>query len=79
MVKRQLGRVFEIKDLGLLKSFLGIEVARSKKGVVLSQQKCTLDLVKPTVKLGAELINTPMETNHHLSSGSSEFLDDPQY
>lgn len=36
-VKKFLHESFTIKDLGELKYFLGIEVARSAKGIVLSQ------------------------------------------
>ena len=39
---------FEIKDLGKLKYFLGIKVARSNKGIFLSQRKYVLDLLKET-------------------------------
>jgi hypothetical protein len=35
-LKERLGRVFEVKDLGPLRYFLGIEIARSSKGIVLS-------------------------------------------
>ncbi|CAL1413838.1 unnamed protein product [Linum trigynum] len=35
-----------IKDLGTLKYFLNIEVARSRSGLVLSQQKYMLDILK---------------------------------
>ncbi|KAK0585682.1 hypothetical protein LWI29_032324 [Acer saccharum] len=35
-LKEVLAKEFEIKDLGSLKHFLGIEVARSKKGIVVS-------------------------------------------
>jgi Reverse transcriptase (RNA-dependent DNA polymerase) len=38
-LKVSLAKEFEMKDLGELHYFLGIEVARSKKRVVLSQQK----------------------------------------
>ena len=35
-LKHFLAKEFEIKDLGNLKYFLGMEVARSKKGIVVS-------------------------------------------
>ena len=44
-VKRDLGKVFDVKDLGSLRYFLGIAVARSHNGISLSQQKYTLDLL----------------------------------
>lgn len=45
-VKKVLARDFEIKDLGQLRYFLGIEIARSKRGIVVSQRKYILDLLK---------------------------------
>jgi hypothetical protein len=35
-LKENLGRAFEVKDLGPLRYFLGIEFARSPKGIVLT-------------------------------------------
>ena len=34
--KKSLADEFEIKDLGSLKYFLGMEIARSKEGIVVS-------------------------------------------
>ena len=64
LLKQQLNREFDIKDLGKLKYFLGIEVARSHKGIFLSQRKYTLDLLKETGKLGVKPANIPMEYNN---------------
>ncbi len=36
---------FEMKNLGGLKYFLGIEVARSREGIFLSQRKYVLDVL----------------------------------
>ena len=36
-LKKCLATKFEINDLGVLRYFLGMEVARSKKGIVVSQ------------------------------------------
>lgn len=44
-LKENLERAFEVKDLGPLRYFLGIEIARSSKGIVLSQRKYVLDSV----------------------------------
>ena len=44
-VKESLNKTFKIKDLGDLRYFLGFEVARSKKGIIMSQRKYVLDLL----------------------------------
>lgn len=33
MITKMMAKEFEVKDLGLLKYFLGMEIARSKKGI----------------------------------------------
>jgi len=38
-VKEALNKTFKIMDLGDLRYFLGLEVARSKKGIMMSQRK----------------------------------------
>ena len=55
-----------MKELGQLKYFLGIEVARSKHGVLLSQQKYVLDLLTETGMLDCKPVETPMEMNHKI-------------
>lgn len=57
---------FDMKDLGGLKYFLGIEVIRSEKGIFLSRRKYVIDLLKETGMLGCEPIGSPMEQNHGL-------------
>ena len=68
---------FQTKDLGTLKYFLGIEVARSKQGVNLCQRKYVLDLLEETGLLGAKPAETPMEPNVKLSSDTGEVFEDP--
>ena len=43
--KAYLGDCFKMKDLGPLKYFLGIEVARGASGLFLRQRKYTLDII----------------------------------
>ena len=75
--KKYLGDRFRMKDLGKLKYFLGIEIARSKEGFVLTQRKYALDIVKETGLLGSKPADTPMEQNHQLASDKSPFVSDP--
>ena len=44
-LKRRLAMEFEIKDLGALEYFLGMEFARSKEGIFVNQRKYVLDLL----------------------------------
>ena len=56
-----LSKEFEMKDLGSLKYFLGIEVSRSTERIFLSQRKYALDLLKETGMLACQPANTPVE------------------
>ncbi|WJZ84536.1 hypothetical protein VitviT2T_004136 [Vitis vinifera] len=60
-LQNYLSREFEMKDLGPLKYFLGIEVSRSSEGIFLSQRKYTLDLLQGTGMSGCQPVNTPIE------------------
>lgn len=62
-IKQVLAKEFEIKDIGNLKYFLGMEVARTKRGISVSQRKYVLDLLKETRMLGCKPVHTPMESN----------------
>ncbi|RVW52962.1 Retrovirus-related Pol polyprotein from transposon RE1 [Vitis vinifera] len=60
-LQNYLSREFEMKDLGHLKYFLGIEVSRSSEGNFLSQRKYALDLSQETGMSGCQPVNTPIE------------------
>jgi Reverse transcriptase (RNA-dependent DNA polymerase) len=65
-IKKLQGRLckeFEMKNLGRLKYFLGIEVARSKEGISLSQRKYVLDLLSETEMLDCKPVDTPVVQN----------------
>ena len=59
-LKEELNKEFEIKDLGNLRYFLGIEVARSSKRIFISQRKYVLDLLKEIGMLGCKVVETPL-------------------
>ncbi|RVW74766.1 Retrovirus-related Pol polyprotein from transposon TNT 1-94 [Vitis vinifera] len=73
LLKKLLTKEFEIKDLGNLKYFLRMEIARSKKGIAVSQRKYVLDLLNETGMLGCKPAETPMDTTVKLeeSDGSA--------
>ena len=75
-LKKKLGEEFEIKDLGALKYFLGMEFARSKAGIFVSQRKYVLDLLNETGMMGCKPAETPTEPNVKLHSTNAEIVKD---
>lgn len=71
-MKQVLAKNFEIKDLGPIKYFLGMEISRSKKGISVSQLKYTIDLLKETGFLRCKPADTPIEANHKLGYEKGE-------
>ncbi|CAN6579818.1 unnamed protein product [Malus baccata var. baccata] len=65
-LQRYLFAEFEMKDLGGLKYFLGIEVARSREGIYLSWRKYVLDLLTKTGMLACKPADTLIVQNHDL-------------
>lgn len=65
-LKGFLGKQFEIKDLGNLRYFLGMEVARSKKGICVNQCKYVIDLLKETGMTDCKPAETPMDSTTKL-------------
>ncbi|XP_076929081.1 uncharacterized protein LOC143593292 [Bidens hawaiensis] len=60
-VKLALSSCFKIKDLGILKYFLGIEVLRSELGITLCQRKYCLELLASFGMIASKPISTPIE------------------
>lgn len=68
---------FQIKDLGPLKYFIGIEVAHGPWGLFLSQCNHALEIVEERGLLGSKPSDFPMEENHKLALAKRHALDDP--
>ncbi|RVW72341.1 Retrovirus-related Pol polyprotein from transposon TNT 1-94 [Vitis vinifera] len=76
-LKQHLFNHFQTKDLGKLKYFLGLEIAQSSSGVVMSQRKYALDILEETGMLECKPVDTPMDPNVKLVLGQGEPLRDP--
>jgi len=53
---------------------LGIEVAHSKKGIFISQQKYITDLLKETGKIACRPASTPVDPNIKLGSAEEDIF-----
>lgn len=78
-LKKMMAKIFEVKDLGYLHYFLGIEVAYGAQGIYLSQRKYVLDLLNETGMLGCKPAATPIEQNHRTLADSGDPVDKYQY
>ena len=71
-VKQLLCNKFSIKDLGELKFFWGLEIARSKLGISISQRKYALEPFSDVGCLASEPSCNPMDS----SQGESQPYED---
>ena len=69
-----LDQTFKIKDLGTLKFFLGMEVARSQQGIHLCQRKYVLDILSDSGMLACRPASTPMDCTTRLQAGIGDPL-----
>ena len=71
-VEDKLIKHFVVKNLGPLKYFLGIEVAQSSRGLLMTQQKYILDLLKDIKILQCHTNGTPIEANHKFTLNEND-------
>lgn len=75
-IKQFLDNSFKIRYLGILTYFLGLEIARSKKGISICQRKYALEILKDTGYLACKPASTPMDSHLKLSLASGNPLKD---
>ena len=76
-LKDFLNQQFEMKDLGYLSYFLGLEIIHSTDGLYITQAKYTFDLLSRAGLTDSKTIDTPVELNAHLTSSGGKPLSNP--
>ena len=75
-LKEHLFKHFQMKDMGNLRYFLGIEVAKSKDRISISQRKYALDILEEAHLTDCKPVESPMDPNVKLLPGHEELLAD---
>lgn len=75
-VKSLLYNCFKIKDLGNLRYFIGIEVARSSKGIFIYQRKFSLELWEDSGQLATKPSKPPYDQSLKLDCFDSPLYED---
>nr|AAK55460.1 putative gag-pol polyprotein [Oryza sativa Japonica Group]AAP54977.1 retrotransposon protein, putative, Ty1-copia subclass [Oryza sativa Japonica Group] len=65
---KNLNQEFALKDLGRLHYFLGIEVKEVNDGIVLTQEKYAMDVLKRVNMSDCKAVNTPLSISEKLSA-----------
>ncbi|KAJ9536199.1 hypothetical protein OSB04_un000624 [Centaurea solstitialis] len=76
-LKQSLSSSFEMKDVGKLHYFLGLEVLSDSSGTYLCQAKYISDLLSKAALSDNKVASTPLEHNLHLAPNSGPPLQDP--
>ena len=78
-IRENLSIRFQMKELGELKHFLGLEVERTKDGIFLGQQKYAKDLLERYGMLDCKPISTPMDPNVKFKDEGKKLEDVTMY
>ncbi|XP_015162366.1 uncharacterized mitochondrial protein AtMg00810-like [Solanum tuberosum] len=78
-LKRFLDNQFKIKDLGRLHYFLGLEILYKDDGILISQRKFVLDLLKEFKCDHMTPLSSPLDPNVKLKSHEGKAITDPTY
>ncbi len=75
-LKKLLKQKFDMKDLGELRYFFGIEVIQSPKGIWLLQRQYALNKLSEYGMTGCKPISIPLEQNVKLSADEGDLVED---
>ena len=76
-LKKLLNQKFKLKDLGSLKYFLSLEIARNNSSISFSQRKHALDLIANIGLIGSKPMKNLMEQNLQLCKYERRLLAEP--
>ena len=76
-VKGLLRNEFDMKDMGELRCFLGIEMIRTPEGIRRSQRQYVLDMMSKYGMADCKPISKPLDQNGKVSADVGVLLEDP--
>ena len=76
-LKNFLSQQFEMKDLGFLSYFLGLEITHSTDGLYITQAKYASELLSRVGLTNSKTVDTLVELNAHLTPTGGKPLSNP--
>ncbi|KAL8167370.1 hypothetical protein V2J09_008869 [Rumex salicifolius] len=76
--RTQLHKAFTIKDFGLVRYFLGFEISRTSRGVLVNQKKYISDLIQDVGQLDYKPPSFPLSKGLNLNIDQGEIMSDPE-
>ena len=78
-LKDFLSQQFEMKDLGHLSYFLGLEIAHSTDELYITQAKYASEILSQAGLTNSKTVDTPVELNAHLTPIGGKPLSNPSF